>query len=372
MSLLSVKCKLIPDASTAEKLARTVNQFANACNHALQVARQENAWNKFALQKLVYKDLRETYGLSANLAIRAIARVGKRKGHRAGGFKATSVDYDQRILSVNVDAEVVSLSPVDGRVKAPMHIAGYQRHLLRTAKSIQGGQLVRGKGEWYIHLWCEYDDPPVLNPSGVLGVDLGIVQIATDSDGEAYSGSHLNRVRHRHRRLRKKLQKKGTKGAKRRLKKLSGKEARFSNHTNHTLSKRIVEKAKRTGRGIVLEDLKGIRERVRLRKPQRSTLHSWAFFDLGQKLRYKAERAGVPVTLVDPRNTSRTCPACGHCEKLNRVSQAKFICRSCGLVGNADHFAALNISVRGWAVVTQPYLGEASYGSLHGSVPESP
>ncbi|WP_245393669.1 transposase [Allomeiothermus silvanus] len=142
MSLLSVKCKLIPNASTADKLSRTVDQFANACNYALRVARQENVWNKFALQKLVYRELRERFGLSANLAVRAIARVGKRKGHKAGGFKATSVDYDQRILSVNVKDEAVSLSTVDGRVRVPMRIAGYQRHLLRSAKSIQGGQLV--------------------------------------------------------------------------------------------------------------------------------------------------------------------------------------------------------------------------------------
>lgn len=276
MSLLSVKCKLIPDASTAEKLSRTVNQFAGACNYALQVARRDNAWNKFALQRAVYKELRERFGLSANLAVRAIARVGKRKGHKAGGFKATSVDYDQRILSVNLEDEVVSLSTVDGRVKAPMHVAGYQRHLLRAAKSIQGGQLVRGRDSWYVHLWCEYDDPPAIDPQGFLGVDLGIegvavghtgcagnlVNLATDSDGEAYS------VRHRHRRLRKKLQKKGSKSAKRCLKRLSGKERRFAGDLNHRISKCIVAKAQRTGRGIALEDLQGIRERVRLRKPR--------------------------------------------------------------------------------------------------------
>ena len=365
MSLLSVKCKLIPDASTAEKLSRTVNQFANACNYALQVARRDNIWNKFALQRAVYADLRAEYGLSANLAVRAIARVGKRKGHRVGGFKATSVDYDQRILSVNVEDETVSLSTVDGRVKVPMRIAGYQRHLLRTAKSIQGGQLVRGRDSWYVHLWCEYDDPPTLNPTGVLGVDLGIVNIATDSDGETHSGEHLNSVRHRHRRLRQKLQKKGTKSAKRRLKRLSGKEQRFANDVNHRISKRIVAKAQRTERAIALVayfrraergvDLQGIRERVRLRKPQRATLHSWAFFDLGQKLRYKAERAGVPLVQVDPRNTSRRCPACGHTERANRPTQALFRCVVCGCSGPADYFAACNIASR--AAVIQPNAG---------------
>lgn len=381
MSLLSVKCKLIPDASTAHKLSRTVDQFANACNYALQVARRENAWNKFALQKLVYRELRERFGLSANLAVRAIARVGKRKGHRVGGFKATSVDYDQRILSVNVDTETVSLSTVEGRVKVSMHIAGYQRHLLRTAKSIGGGQLVRGRDSWYIHLWCEYADPTPVDPQGFLGVDLGIVNIATDSDseaayaarqsrysGETHSGKELNSVRHRHRRLRRKLQKKGTKGAKRRLKRLSGKERRFANDVNHRISKRIVAKAQRTGRGIALEDLQGIRERVRLRKPQRATLHSWGFHDLGQKLRYKAERAGVPVVFADPRNTSRQCPACGHTERANRPTQALFRCVVCGCSGpvkgrqapgdagiQADYFAACNIASR--APVNGPNAG---------------
>lgn len=355
MSLLSVRCKLIPDASTAEKLARTVNQFADACNYALQVARRDNLWNKFALHRAVYHELRERFGLTANLAVRAIARVGKRKGRKAKGFKATSVDYDQRILSVNLADEVVSLSTTDGRVKVPMHIAEYQRQLLRTAKSIQGGQLVRRRGSWYVHLWCEYEDPPVLDPQGFLGVDLGIVNIATDSDGETYSGQHLNSVRHRHRRLRKKLQKKGTKSAKRRLKKLSGKERRFANDLNHRISKRIVAKAQRTGRGIALEDLQGIRERVRLRKPQRAALHSWAFRDLVQKIQYKAERAGVPVVFVDPRNTSRQCPACGHTERANRPTQALFRCVACGYSGPADYIAARNIASR--AVVIQPNAG---------------
>ena len=182
-----------------------------------------------------------------------------------------------------------------------------------------------------------------------------LVNIATDSDGEAYSGKHLNSVRHRHRRLRRKLQKKGTKGAKRRLKKLSGKERRFANDLNHRISKRIVAKAQRTGRGIALEDLQGIRERVRLRKPQRATLHSWAFHDLGQKLRYKAERAGVPLVFVDPRNTSRQCPACGHTERANRPTQAIFKCVACGCSGPADYFAAVNIGRR--AAVIQPNVG---------------
>jgi putative transposase len=90
-------------------------------------------------------------------------------------------------------------------------------------------------------------------------VDFGIVNIATDSDGQSYSGSQIRSVRHRHRRLRRKLQKKQTRAAKRRLKKLSGKEQRFATHTNHVIAKQIVALAKRTQRAIALEELQGIR-----------------------------------------------------------------------------------------------------------------
>jgi len=156
------------------------------------------------------------------------------------------------------------------------------------------------------------------------------------------------------------------------LKKLSGKERRFAQHVNHTITKRIVEKAQRTNRAVALEDLQGIRQRVRVRRPQRSTLHSWAFHDFGHKLGYKAQRAGVRVVFVDPRNSSRECPCCGHTEKANRPNQSTFRCRVCGFADPADKVAALNLSVRGWAAVNQPYLGEAESAIGHNPVPGSP
>ncbi|MFD5404047.1 RNA-guided endonuclease InsQ/TnpB family protein [Streptomyces griseorubiginosus] len=103
-----------------------------------------------------------------------------------------------------------------------------------------------------------------------------------------------------------------------------------------------------TGRGIALEDLTGIRERVRLRKPQRATHSSWSFAQLGQFIAYKARRAGVPVVHVDPAYTTRTCAECGHIDKANRVSQAWFACRSCGFVDHADRNSSRNIRARAW------------------------
>jgi IS605 OrfB family transposase len=189
-----------------------------------------------------------------------------------------------------------------------------------------------------------------------LGIDLGISNIAVDSDGTMHGGNHLKSVRYRHRRLRTKLQRKGTRSAKRRLKSLSGKEQRFAKNTNHVISKSIVSSAKGTGRGIALEDLQGIRSRVTVRHGrQRITLHSWAFDQLRQHIIYKARLAGVRVVMVDPRNTSRTCPACGSIDKANRRTQANFLCISCGFAGHADVIAAGIIAGRG--ALNRPNVG---------------
>jgi len=193
----------------------------------------------------------------------------------------------------------------------------------------------------------------------MLGIDLGVTNIASDSDGAIYSGSTVKGVRYRHRRLRNKLQKKGTLSAKRRLRKLSGQEARFARDVNHTISKRIVREAQRTKRGIALENLKHIRTRVRARKSQRTVLDSWSFFQLQACIAYKAALEGIRVVLVDPRHTSRRCPTCGHIAKANRPNQATFRCVSCGCAGHADTIAAENIRVLGRAVVIQPHVSEA-------------
>jgi IS605 OrfB family transposase len=198
----------------------------------------------------------------------------------------------------------------------------------------------------------------VYEPTGFLGVDLGIANIAYDSDGTGYTGAQLNRYRRRQQRLRQRLQAKGTQSARRLLAKRRRREARHAANTNHVIAKAIVTEAARTGRGIAVEQLTGIRDRVRLRKPQRVTCSSWSFQQLGAYLAYKARRAGVPLIEVDPRYTSQTCADCGHRDKRNRPSQETFHCGSCGVVAHADHNAARNIASRGvagWGAVNRPH-----------------
>jgi IS605 OrfB family transposase len=124
--------------------------------------------------------------------------------------------------------------------------------------------------------------------------------------------------------LRSGLQSCGTHSAKKHLKKLAGKAQRFQRDIDHCISKQIVAKAEDTERAIVLEDLGNIRSRKTVNKAPRRDLHSWGFFQLRSFIEYKAKLAGVPVFLVDPRNTSLTCPECGHIDKANRKTRDDF------------------------------------------------
>ncbi|GIV81520.1 MAG: transposase [Anaerolineae bacterium] len=351
--------KLQPTPEQAYQLRLTLETVNAAANFVSDYAWETKTFRQYDLHHACYYAVRERYELSAQMTVRLLAKVAdaykldrktQRRFHPHG-----SIAYDNRILAWKLAAQTVSIWTVEGRQTIPF-VAGERQ--LALLPFMQGeADLVYRRGEFYLHQVCEVDEPPVEDVDEFLGVDLGVVNIATDSDGTTYSGNVVNNVRHRHRRLRSKLQRKGTKSARRRLKKLAGKERRFATDVNHTVSKRIVAAAKDTGRGIALEDLRGIRERVTVRRAQRVTLHSWPFYQLRTFVEYKAKLAGVPVIAVDPRNTSRTCPVCGCTDKRNRPSQAVFSCIQCGFSGPADYIAAVNIGSR--AVVNPPHVSDA-------------
>lgn len=237
----------------------------------------------------------------------------------------------------------------------------FQRtHLYDMSWEIGGAELIRRANVWYLCITQTKADPGLDEPTGWLGVDLGIVNLATDSDGEAYSGKDVDRTRQWYAGRRAALQKVGTKSAKRHLKRLKGKQRRFQKDVNHVISKRLVATAKRTARGIALEDLKGIRERVRVRGTEQRARHrNWAFGQLRQFVTYKAQRVGVRIAVVDPRYTSQRCnvPTCEHTERANRPSQAVFRCVVCGHTTPADYNAAINIER---AAVNQPMVSTPS------------
>ncbi len=362
---LIAQVKLLPTSEQAQALRQTIERSNAACQFVSDTAWETMTFRQYDLHHKCYQAVRDRFGLSAQMTIRAIAKVAnayKRDRKVKRTFKLTgSIAYDDRILSWRMQDHTVSIWTTEGRLRIPFVGGEHQLELLKTRQG--ESDLIFSKSLFFLSATCEVDEAMPMDGVDALGVDLGVVNIAVDSDGEIHSANQINHVRERHRRLRTQLQAKGSRSAKRKLKKLSGKERRFAKDVNHGISKHLVGKAKDTNRAIALEDLQGIRSRVTVHRSQRAILHSWAFYQLRAFVTYKARRAGIPVFLVDPRNTSRTCPVCGHVDKANRPNQSTFSCVRCGFAGLADHIAAINISRR--AAVNQPIVARNEAKAIH-------
>jgi putative transposase len=357
----TVLIKLAPTPEHYAALLRTLETFNAACNDIAATAFAQHCASKVDLQRLVYYDIRARFGLSAQMTIRAIAKVvetSKRDRSIQPRFRPHgAMVYDERICSFPA-TDRVSLLTLDGRAEIPFRFGVYAAGMLQRKRG-QADLLYRKQSDTFflaVTVDAPEPEPGEPQPAEYLGVDLGVITLAATSDGELLNHSagpkhaHINEVRARYVRFRRKLQKKGTKSAKRLLRKRSGRERRFCRDLNHCLSKAIVQTAQGTSRGVALENLTHIRERIRAKrtvgKRQRRVLHSWAFGQLRAFIAYKAALAGVPVVLVNPAYTSQTCSRCGHCEQANRKSQAQFLCVACGYSVHADLNAACNIACR--------------------------
>jgi putative transposase len=379
---LVVPVKLLPTPEQASALEATLRACNAAACEAAVVARESGIYRNYDLRKHVYREIKDGHGLGAQAAQHVIKKVcdayttlkaniragnlGRPGSKRRLRAETDPVDfrwdaaqpYDARMLSWQHDARTVSIWTTTGRCKNVAFTGSADQLTAVATLPVGECDLIVRDGRWFLYATVEVTEPDLYDPHGFLGVDLGIANIAYDSDGNRYAGGRLNGYRRRQLRLRSRLQAKGTTSARRLLARRHKKEARHAANVNHISAKTIVTEAVRTGRGIAVEDLTGIRERVRLRKPQRVTLSSWSFHQLGAFLAYKARRAGVPLVEVDPRYTSQTCHRCGHRDKRNRPDQETFHCRSCGVVAHADHNAALNIAsrgVEGWGAVNRPH-----------------
>ncbi|MEU6002074.1 transposase [Streptomyces sp. NPDC047197] len=396
----------MPQAEQAAALRSTLRAVNDAACWVSQVAFARGVPREYELRKHTYAELKAR-GLGAQAAQHTIKKV--RDGYttlkanlRAGNYGTegskrrrktegkpiafrpqAAQPFDDRCLSWQYDAQTVSIWTTAGRLKDVRFVCSADA--FKTLREHRKGEtdLIERDGVFYLIAVCEVPEAEQYEPDGFIGVDLGIVNIATTSTGYQAAGRGLNRYRKRQLALRAKLQKKGTKSAKRRLKERARREARHVKNQNHIIAKTIVTEAERTFAGLSLEQLKGIRQRVRLRKPQRVTLHSWAFAQLGDFIVYKAKRAGVPLVFVDPAYTSQMCCQCQHIDKRNRVDQALFICRGCGVVAHADRNASHNIAQRGESVwnagresdapaTPQGCLDGGAHLTASGALPPSP
>jgi len=373
MSTRTIALTLRPDAAERAALARLRERFNAACDDISGVAWGAQEFNKVRLQRLTYATARADYGLMAQHAIRAIAVVAdsykadKTWRHTFRSTAAVVLDTPRLYRVVGNQASITTL---DGRLKVQLGIGGHQRQMLKDAVKLAEADLICDeKGRWRLKVCAHFPDVPATAPNDVLGVDLGIVALATDSDGVQYSGVQVLGLRARYAHMRRTLQKKGTSSARKLRRKRSKREHRFQADVNHVISKAIVQRAAHSGRAVASEDLTHLRSRVRLNRSQRRTHSSWSYADLRAKIAYKGAMHGVVVVAVDPRYTSQTCSRCGHCEKANRHSQSSFQCTSCGLSLNADVNAALNLRERGRATVRLPHIPRPGVSNGAGTSP---
>ncbi len=353
---LPLQLKLLPTVEQHAVLRETMRLCNAAATYSAATGYAAGVFGQVSIHHLTYYAIRERFGLSSQLAVRAIAKTVecfRRDKTVCPTFKAEgAICYDQRVLSFH-GLHSASLWAIGGRVEVPFACGPYQQ--ARQGR-IQGqADLVLRGGVFYLLCTIAMPEETSLAPQDVLGVDLGVINLATSSDGTIHSGAGVEACRARYTARRTRLQRAATvaqmdgkrpKKIRQALQRMARKEAGFRRDVNHCISKTIVASAKGTQRGIALEELTHIRSRSRFRQSQRARMAGWAFAQLRAFVEYKACLAGVPVVLVDAKHTSQGCNRCGHVERSNRQSQARFSCQQCGYTTNADFNAANNIRDR--------------------------
>ena len=348
---LTLKIKLLPADSQKELLMATLKEVNKACNVISEVAFTKKLFNQMKLHHQTYYLIKGSTQLTAQLVIRSISKVVDaykldRKVKRV--FRPLgSIAYDDRVLTYKSE-DKVSVWCIGGRQVMP-----YICHNKKYIPYIKGeADLVFNKGKWYLFQTVDLPDEEIKDVEDFIGVDFGQTDIAVTSDGDNFNSEQLKNVRKKYSKIRASVQSKGTKGAKKLLKRLSGRESRFVSINNHTIAKQIVAKAKEQNKGIAIEDLTKIRFTAKTKsKNQKTELNRWSFYQLRQFMTYKAKLSGVKLLAIPPAYTSQTCCMCNHIgTEVSFRKGKKFACTYCGYKADADVNAARNIAAWGRAV----------------------
>lgn len=363
---LTLQIKLLSDEGQAQSLLDTIKEANKACQSISEMAWERRCFQRFKLHKEVYYPIKNSFRLSSQMVVQCISKVAdaykkdrkKKKKFREGG----AVTYDNRLLSYK--EEQVSIWSVDGRLRIP-----FVCHRPGLLKYIRGeADLLQRNGKFFLFQTIDIPDQDVEDVDEFIGIDLGITDIAVDSEGTRHSSEWLNNYRKKQQKVRGSIQRKGTRSARKLLKRRSRRERTTARIVNHTISKQLVEQASKEGKGISLEALEGIRNSGKRKgKKFNERLGKWSFFDLRKKIEYKAALKGVPVVLVPPQYTSKTCSGCKH---IGKRSGKKFRCTNyqCKVdVLDADENAAQNIALLGGAV-NRPERSDMYSCAIHGEV----
>jgi len=350
---LTLKIKLETTTQAAQSMSETQKAYVVALNHTSAVAFEKKVFNSVALHHITYRDVREATKLPANLVCSArnvAAEAYKRDKDKHHRWKETAaMRYDARTLTVKLEEEYATLTTLDGRARVKLILSDYHRQYLDRTWEVEPTATVSRKGRiWYLHLIVTRDIAESQSDERI-GVDSGIVRIATTSTGKVFKGGIIKHIRERRFKQRRDLQSARHKSRNQRrfLQRLAGKEKRSVEWLLWNVANGIVDEALKVGAGtIAIEDLKGIRSRIKVAKKQRLIQHGWPFSSLFLKIAHVASKHGIRMESVEARNTSRTCHKCGHCDKANRKSQTVFVCVRCGHKSNADFNASLNVRDR--------------------------
>ena len=350
-----------------DDLLSTFRAYTKAYNYICEIGFKDRNFNKVELHRRTYDYCRTQFGLKSELAVQvrdqaaeSIKSVTKleRKKHKkfkCPKSKQTSIRLCKGSFNIWFDRSEVSVLTLNGRIRCKLNLPDcFQQYFSWRRK---GATLSLKKDKLFLHIVFEKEIEDVqCSNDNVLGIDRGIVNIATLSDGTVYSGEHVLQVKQRYQAIRSKLQSKSSRSARRHLRTLSARENRFVTDVNHCISKDIVSRCN-PETVLVLEKLKDIRDRSgKLRKTERAKVNSWSFYQLEQFLTYKALAKGCSVQYVDARYTSQKCSVCGYTVKGNRTTQSHFKCKKCGFECNADLNAAINIANNFRASVNKPIV----------------
>jgi len=360
-TIVTAKIKILPTLEQRIILDDTLRVVKDASNYASEIAHTQNTLSSFkGLHYLAYKELRNRFGLKSQMTCNictvvagTYASMKSNKSNALAIYKHPKiVYYYNRDYSFKRDG-LVSISTLSERIKLEYIKTGLE-HYFDGTWEYGAATLVKKKGKYYLHIAFKKDIPVCLDSeiTNVVGVDLGINYLATaintSNQMMFISGKSIKNKRGQYKRTRKSLQKKGTASARRRLKKIGNRENRWMQDVNHCASKALVNFAGDNSL-IVLEDLSGIRTATeKVYKKNRYYTVSWAFYDLRQKIEYKAKLNGTQTVAVDPKYTSQKCPICGYTAKDNRDKKTHiFSCKSCGYTSNDDRIGAMNLRQMG-------------------------
>lgn len=351
-----------------QELETTLKQYNIICQEIIDYGWEQKTWNKNKLHHGTYKNIREKYPKFSSAMVQTardnaseiLKRTLKSKKKLKKPIKQlySGIRYDKRSLSVMFDKNIISINSMFGRIKLPFKLAKYYENYSDWKYS--NAQLIRKKDKnYYLMIQVQKDISEKSTECKVLGVDLGIKKIAVTSDNTFYNSKHLRNIKGKYQKLKRDLQRVGTKSAKRKLKKTSGKENRFVRNVNHCISKKIVNTDYNV---FALENLKNIRQTTKTyNKKLNRMIGNWSFAQLQNFIKYKSERLGKNVVFVKPNYTSQQCSKCGHIEKSNRDGNV-FKCKSCNFGLGADLNASRNIARIGRTDFLQVLVNKPNVG----------